>query len=52
MTNPPEDLLNIFWVEATEYLEALNAILLQLEVAGPEENHTAELREISRIATA
>lgn len=50
MTNPPEDLLNIFWVEATEYLEALNAILLQLEVAGPEENHTAELREISRIA--
>ena len=50
MSNPPDDLLNIFWVEASEYLEALNNILLQLEVADPGTNHTAELREVSRIA--
>ena len=50
MSNPPDDLLNIFWVEASEYLEALNNILLQLEVADPGANHTAELREVSRIA--
>jgi two-component system chemotaxis sensor kinase CheA len=50
VTKPPDDLLNIFWVEAAEYLEALNQILLQLEVAAPEDNTTDQLREVSRIA--
>ncbi len=50
MTRPPDDLLNIFWVEANEYLDALNQILLQLEVASPEDDTTANLREVSRIA--
>jgi two-component system chemotaxis sensor kinase CheA len=50
VTRPPDDLLNIFWVEANEYLDALNQILLQLEVASPEDDTTANLREVSRIA--
>ncbi len=50
MTTPPDELLDIFWVEASEYLEALNRILLALEVAGPDDNMTDTLREVSRIA--
>ncbi|MBN1964874.1 MAG: hybrid sensor histidine kinase/response regulator [Anaerolineae bacterium] len=50
MVKPPDDLLNIFWIEAAEYLDALNRILLELEVAAPEADTTANLREICRVA--
>ena len=50
MPQPPDDLLNIFWVEAAEYLETLNRMLMQLEVAPPEKDHAADVREVSRIA--
>ncbi|GAB4572169.1 MAG: hybrid sensor histidine kinase/response regulator [Anaerolineae bacterium] len=50
MTKPPDDLLKIFWVEASEYLESLNRLVLALEVATPEDDTTAELREVTRIA--
>lgn len=50
MTKPPDDLLAIFWVEAAEYLEALNRILLTLEVADEQTDSTGDLREVARIA--
>ena len=50
MSQPPDDLLDIFWVEAAEYLAALNQILLQLEVAAPGDDQRDQLREVSRIA--
>ncbi len=50
MTKPPDDLLAIFWVEANEYLESLNRLLLALEVADPAADASADLREVTRIA--
>jgi len=49
VADPPDHLLEIFWVEATEYLGTLNQLLLQMEVAPEAERHT-HLREVSRIA--
>lgn len=46
----PDNILSIFWVEAAEYLESLNQILLLLEVAQPGDDQNANLREVSRIA--
>lgn len=43
------DLLSIFWVEVSEYLEALNNALLQVEMASPEEAPVL-LREMNRVA--
>ncbi len=46
------DLLNIFWIEVKEYLEALNNGLLQVEML-PEEDKSARqnvLREMNRVA--
>jgi len=50
VTTPPDDLLSIFWVEAADYLEALNRLLLQLEVAAPGDDAIPRLREVTRIA--
>lgn len=50
MSESSGDLLSIFWVEAAEYLDGLNQILLQLEVAQPGDEHTDAVRELSRIA--
>lgn len=43
------DLLSIFWVEVSEYLESLNAALLKVEMVSGEEAH-ALLREMNRVA--
>lgn len=50
MTTPSDDLLAIFWGEAADYLEALNRILLQLEVTAPGDDAASRLREVARIA--
>lgn len=42
--------MSIFWVEAAEYLEALNSLLLTLEVAGPDDDVGPSQREFNRIA--
>lgn len=47
------DLLNIFWDEATEYLETLNNTLLQIEMISPEndpETYQATVKEMNRVA--
>ncbi|NWF71263.1 MAG: hybrid sensor histidine kinase/response regulator [Chloroflexi bacterium] len=43
------ELLNIFWVEVAEYLEALNNMLLQIETI-PDGNRHGLLREMNRVA--
>jgi two-component system chemotaxis sensor kinase CheA len=43
------ELLNIFWVEVSEYLEALNGGLLQVETT-PEAKRGTLLREMNRVA--
>jgi two-component system chemotaxis sensor kinase CheA len=43
------ELLNIFWVEVGEYLEALNNGLLQVETSS-DSNRSALLREMNRVA--
>jgi two-component system, chemotaxis family, sensor kinase CheA len=45
------ELLNIFWVEVGEYLQGLNAALLQIEmVPAEDEGYQASVREMNRIA--
>lgn len=43
------DLLSIFWVEASEYLQSLNSALLQMETADGQDQ-TELLREMNRVA--
>ncbi|RMG87443.1 MAG: hypothetical protein D6712_05630, partial [Chloroflexi bacterium] len=53
MTDSPDaDLLNIFWVEVKEYLEALNNGLLQVEMLSEEDESARKnvLREMNRVA--
>jgi len=45
------ELLNIFYVEVNEYLEALNNALLQVEMIAPSEAaYKAQVREMNRVA--
>ncbi len=45
------DLLSIFWVEVSEYLEQLNAGLLKIEMIAPDDpEYPAQLREMNRVA--
>lgn len=46
------ELLSIFWLEVGEYLEALNAQLLQVEMAPTDhvEKHATLVRELNRVA--
>ncbi|MBC7872206.1 MAG: Hpt domain-containing protein, partial [Chitinophagaceae bacterium] len=45
------ELLNIFYIEVNEYLEALNNALLQVEMIAPSEAaYTAQVREMNRVA--
>jgi two-component system chemotaxis sensor kinase CheA len=43
------DLMSIFWVEVNEYLDSLNAALLQVEMANGDNGRT-NLREMNRVA--
>lgn len=45
------ELLNIFWEEATEHLETLNNVMLQVEMTDPEtEGYPPLVKEMNRVA--
>lgn len=45
------ELLNIFWEEATEHLEALNNAMLQVEMTAPDSgNYLTMVKEMNRVA--
>lgn len=50
MSNNDSELLRIFWEEVGEYLESLNAALLQVEMANGDVTSAASLREMNRVA--
>ncbi len=47
-----DELLGIFWVEVGEYLETMNAALLQVEMlsTGDDDTFQAQVRELNRVA--